>query len=140
MVKEPVAGMYLAASPPLTVKPFWAPDSFEDALESSLFWSDHVEQAEQEEAAWATAPIAALPVPSMLRWVAFPPHSDSTDQRPILQYLDVITAVRGIHSGQAAMSPRPWTSVSGPTSVVTESWPSSCYTNGAETRSQQLPP
>jgi len=50
----------------------------------------------------AAAPIAALLVPSVSRRVTFQPRADSTNCWPVLQDLDVITAVRGIRSGQVA--------------------------------------
>jgi len=49
----------------------------------------------------AAAPAAAPPVPLVSRLVALHPHANSTDHRPILHDLDVITAVHGIRSGQA---------------------------------------
>jgi len=108
-----MTGMYCTASPPLMAEPFSVPDPFEDAPESSLSWGECFEWAEWEEVAQAMAPVPAPPAPSVLRWVAFQPRSDSTDCRPILRDLDVITAVRGIRSDQAAYVAK---------SVMMESW------------------
>jgi len=95
-VKEPVLGQHHAALLPLTVEPFCVSDPFEDSLEASLTWGKRVERVEREEVARAMAPVLAPPALSVLRRVAFQHHSNSTDCRPILKDLDVITAVRGI--------------------------------------------
>ena len=117
MVKEPVAGLYWAASPPFMVEPFRVLDPFKDAVapEAQLSWSERVKQAEQDAAACATASAAVPLVPSVSRLVAFQPRTDSTDHWPILQDLDVITAGCGIRSGQATsvgVGSCPWCSCS----------------------------
>jgi len=78
-------------------------DRFKDLPEASLSYGERVERAEwEEDVARAVAPVPATLAPLVSRWVALQPRADSTDRQPILQDLDVITAVRGICSGQTS--------------------------------------
>ena len=115
------------ASPPLTVELLQVPDPLADSPEASLLWGDHIQREEQAEAAQAATPALVPSAPSVFSREAVRLRLDSTDRWPVLQDLDVITAVWSIRSGQASYTAHTLHQRSGLTSVVTESWPWFCF-------------
>ena len=64
------------------------------APEASLSWAEQIKWVEQEAAARSSAPAAVPPVSLASSWEAFQPPADSVYHRPVLQDLDMITAVQ----------------------------------------------
>jgi len=117
---------------PLTVEFFQVLDLLVDLLEVSPSWSNRVEREEQAEAAQAAIPAPVLSAPSVSSWEAVQLCLDSTDWWPVLQDLDVITALWSIHSGQASYTVDTLYQSFGPTLVTMEScqWFCFCWTGG----------
>ena len=78
------------------------PDPLADSPEALLSQGNRVEREEQAEEAQAATPAPVPSAPSALSREAVQLRLDSIDWRPVLQDLNVITAVRSIRSGQAS--------------------------------------
>jgi len=102
-VKDPDGGIYRVSSPSLATEPFRTPTPPRDskATVDTPSWGNNIEWEEQEQAAHATASVAALSEHSGGEHKTLESLAACTNIQPVLQDLNVVYGVGFTRPGQA---------------------------------------